>query len=357
MLEIQKMEKYDKLYRFIDLFAGAGGLSLGFTWAGFKSVFAVEMDPSAAATYKANFGDHVFTDDIRKIDSFKGYEAEVIIGGPPCQGFSPLGKMSAKKDKRVEHQSMNALWAEYLRAVKEIRPLAFVVENVPEFLRSCEYQCFREAAESLGYGIAEGVLKAEEFGVPQKRHRGFVIGILGGEASLPTPTYETATVRDAIGDLPLEPTDKDLHFKRKPTALSIERYKVIPPGGNRFDLMKKRPDLCPPCWLKKPTGSTDVFGRLEWDKPALTIRTEFYKPEKGCYLHPQAHRPITHREAARLQTFPDDFKFVGSKIQIAKQIGNAVPPKLAYYVALHVRKLIEGVEKQQAYSLKMAAVR
>ena len=105
--------------------------------------------------------------------------------------------------------------------------------------------------------------------------------------------------------------------------------------------MKKRPDLAPRCWLNKPTGSTDVFGRLEWDKPALTIRTEFFKPEKGCYLHPEAHRPITHREAARLQTFPDSFVFSGSKIEVAKQIGNAVPPRLAKAIAQAVRRSIE----------------
>ncbi len=98
--------------------------------------------------------------------------------------------------------------------------------------------------------------------------------------------------------------------------------------------------LTPRCWLEKPTGSTDVFGRLEWDKPALTIRTEFFKPEKGRYLHPQAHRPITHREAMRLQTFPDDFQWVGSKISVAKQIGNAVPPELARHIALEVREIL-----------------
>jgi len=97
--------------------------------------------------------------------------------------------------------------------------------------------------------------------------------------------------------------------------------------------MRKRPDLAPRCWLDKPTGSTDVFGRLEWDKPSLTIRTEFFKPEKGRYLHPEADRSLTHREAARLQTFPDDFVFIGSKTEVARQIGNAVPPKMAAAVA------------------------
>ena len=115
---------------------------------------------------------------------------------------------------------------------------------------------------------------------------------------------------------------------------------MIPPGGNRFDLIRKRRDLAPRCWLRKKTGSTDVFGRMEWAKPAPTIRTEFFKPEKGRYLHPQAHRPITIREAARLQTFPDTFKFVGAPVQVAKQIGNAVPVELAYQIALRIRQAL-----------------
>ena len=102
---------------------------------------------------------------------------------------------------------------------------------------------------------------------------------------------------------------------------------------NRVDLLKNAPKLTPACWVKKKSGGTDLFGRLWWGRPAFTIRTEFYKPEKGRYLHPVQHRPITHREAARLQSFPDDIVFLGSKIEIAKQIGNAVPPLLAARVA------------------------
>jgi DNA (cytosine-5)-methyltransferase 1 len=124
----------------------------------------------------------------------------------------------------------------------------------------------------------------------------------------------------------------DLHFGRSPLASSVQRYKCVPEGGNRLDLQKKRPDLTPQCWLRKGSGGTDLFGRLWWDRPAFTIRTEFFKPEKGRYLHPSQHRPITHREAARLQSFPDDFIFQGTKIEIARQIGNAVPPLLAHRI-------------------------
>ena len=202
-----------------------------------------------------------------------------------------------------------------------------------------------------------------------------MIGSWIGKPSLPAPTHaqdptlETnqpwRTVRDAIGslaeadlcdelpersseDTPAGPfLTSELHLRRNPTDLSLRRYDVIPPGGNRFDL----PDeLKPDCWLNKPTGTTDVMGRMEWDKPSPTIRTEFFKPEKGRYLHPQyepsrgrrVNRPITHWEAARLQTFPDDFLWHGSKIEIARQIGNAVPPAFAGTLAAHVRDSLLG---------------
>ena len=151
------------------------------------------------------------------------------------------------------------------------------------------------------------------------------------------------TVGRAIEDLPapegidirvgtvLPPLD--LHFGRTPTPKSLARYRCVQEGGNRFDLQKKRPDLTPNCWIRKKSGGTDLFGRLWRDRPAFTIRTEFFKPEKGRYLHPTQHRPITHREAARLQSFPDNFIFQGTKIEIAKQIGNAVPPLLAQRIA------------------------
>jgi DNA (cytosine-5)-methyltransferase 1 len=157
---------------------------------------------------------------------------------------------------------------------------------------------------------------------------------------LPPPIFARRSVRDAIGDLSFLPDGKNLHLARNPTPQSIERYKAVPPGGNRFDLMRNRPDITPACWKKKKTGSTDVFGRMRWDEPAPTIRTEFFKPEKGRYLHPQADRPITVREAARLQTFPDTFAFVGSNTQIAKQIGNAVPPAFAERIALQVKSML-----------------
>jgi DNA (cytosine-5)-methyltransferase 1 len=323
-------------YTFIDLFSGAGGLAEGFRQAGLRSVYAVEIDPFAAETYRLNFDHEMFVNPIEKLRRIP-VRADIVIGGPPCQGFSALGRMSPAH----RHSQMNQLWQHYMRVVRQVEPKAFVIENVPELLRAPEFEGITRSAKRLGYSMESGVLNAANFGVPQNRRRAFIVGLKKGNPELPKPNGARATVRDAIGDLSLRPTDKDWHIGRHPLSISVSRYKCVPPGGNRFDLMRRRPDLCPRCWLEKPKGSTDVFGRLEWDKPALTIRTEFFKPEKGRYLHPEAHRPITHREAARLQTFPDSFIFFGSKIEVAKQIGNAVPCKLAQAVAETLKKCVD----------------
>jgi DNA (cytosine-5)-methyltransferase 1 len=330
--------------RLIDLFAGIGGMTCGFVQARsetlrFEPVFAVEWDEYAAAIYRANFGDHLHEGDIAEVREFPA--AEVLIGGPPCQGFSPLGR-DRDTTSRAE---LNSLWRHFVRALEQVRPLVFCMENVPELLKSQEYILFKEtleSAEELGYKIKAEVLNAADFGVPQLRRRAIVIGSRIGEPPWPTSTHvpdQYATVRRALRGLPLEPHGRSWHRSRpsiRPS--SIERYKQVPEGGNRFDLMAKRPDLTPACWLRKKTGTTDVFGRLWWDRPAFTIRTEFYKPEKGRYLHPVAHRPITVREAASLQGFPRTSRkppagFILPEdlpmTQVAKGIGNAVPPPLA----------------------------
>lgn len=351
--------------RSIDLFAGAGGLSLGFEMANvvlkglrFDPVLAVENNPAAALTFGTNFGVPVYTDHIESFDPGDYPKVELLVGGPPCQGFSPLGRNRDEASRR----SLNELWRYYIEAVIAIEPWVFVIENVPGFQRSTQ---FRELTTQMSqhellreYRYSFGVLDALDYGVPQRRRRGIFIAARNREVRWPplvthgdgTLLLERhRTVRDAISDLPPEPTTdypvdlggkQDLHIRRNPTQVSLERYRAIPEGGNRFDLQRERPDLTPACWARKSTGTTDVMGRLWWDRPAFTIRTEFYKPEKGRYLHPLQDRPLTHREAARLQTFPDSFIFEGSKTEIARQIGNAVPPRLGRAIALHVAKLL-----------------
>lgn len=339
---------HTRVLTLIDLFAGAGGFTLGFVQAGFQPIFSVEINKDAALTYTTNFGPHCTTDDINDVTGFPF--ADAIIGGPPCQGFSNLGA-------HVPNDPRNQLWRHFIRAVRQVRPKVFVVENVPPLLNSAEGAEMIREAKDLGYEVGAKILNAADYGAPQRRKRAIIIGNRAGIPLFPEPTHvdpkkkdlttqhlcNWVTVRQAIGDLPPEPTGHSWHIGRNPTAKSLERYRHIPSEGNRWNLPKH---LTPQCWIKKTKGGTDLFGRLSWDAPSVTIRTEFFKPEKGRYLHPQAQRPITHREAARLQGFPDDFAWNGSRIEVAKQIGNAVPVKLAYAIAKAVKKMIEAGEMQ-----------
>ena len=345
----------------IDLFAGCGGMTTGFVRQGYTPILAVEHNLHAAATYAANFGEaHTRWGDVAALDAVP--VADVVIGGPPCQGFSNLGSRNVDDPR-------NQLWKQFLRVVEAARPQVFVIENVDRFRSSSEFALLLEQAGHgmiAEYELTHGLLLAADYGVPQRRARTIVIGSRVGPIGLPRPTHAKGTwrtVRDAIADLPerLETTELptasvelfgravpgpfkglDLHFGRRPRELSLRRYDSVPPGGGRFDLPD---DLLPRCWREKPSGTTDVMGRMRWDQPSLTIRTEFFKPEKGQYLHPQwerdrperrVNRVITHLEAALLQEFPETFLWCGSKIEIAKQIGNAVPVGLASAIAAHV---------------------
>jgi DNA (cytosine-5)-methyltransferase 1 len=353
--------------RLIDLFCGAGGMTLGFTGLCghcFEPIWANDYDRYAVKTYNANFGTHCLEGDINDILDDSGIalpKADVVIGGPPCQGFSLLNK---KRDGDPRKQ----LWRPFMEVVKRTSASIFVMENVPQLLNTFEHGEIKETARIMGFMTADAVLCAADYGVPQTRHRAFILGCSFKDPSPFFPPKKThfnpkngfsqglseeidayianpdpwRTVRDAIADLDSPKGTEiravappyDLHFGRTPTDLSKKRYRAIPKEGmNRFDLQRLAPDLTPACWIRKTEGGTDLFGRLWWSRPAFTIRTEFYKPEKGRYLHPQQHRPITHREAARFQSFPDDFRFMGTKIEIAKQMGNAVPPLLAARVA------------------------
>ncbi len=335
-------------YTLMDLFAGCGGMTRGFEDTGrFESVFAVEFDQAAADTYALNFGDHVQAVPIEDVDQFP--PADVVIGGPPCQGFSALNMRGVGLERR-------GLWRQYLRALEQSQAAVFVMENVPELLRSAEYAEFVEKAEELGYRVEGRILNAADYGVPQRRRRTIVIGTRVGDVRWPEQTHFApgkvphggkpwTTFGQAVKGLPLQPSGKNWHNARNPRPVSLERYRTIPnEGEGRFELAARRPDITPDCWLRKKTGSTDVFGRLWWDRPAFTIRTEFYKPEKGRYLHPSEHRPITLREAARCMTFEDSFRFPDDQpmTAVAKQIGNAVPPLLAQVIAATLVEALDG---------------
>jgi DNA (cytosine-5)-methyltransferase 1 len=360
--------------RTIDLFSGSGGLTAGFSEIfghRFEPVWAIDNDESAVDSYKANFGNVcVFADIVDYLKNKKDLipKADLVIGGPPCQGFSLL-------NRNRENDSRKSLWSPFMEIVKLSEAKVFLIENVPQLIGSEEQEKIENMAKKLGFRTYSDILLAADYGVPQLRKRAFIIGCKyldpkdffpplkthykPGNGNYEKTVYidnpsKWETVRDAIFDLGKpkgtqirqEQPPLDLHFGRNPTEKSIKRYKAIPEEGmNRFDLERNAPEITPECWKRKKSGGTDLFGRLWWDKPSLTIRTEFFKPEKGRYLHPEQHRPITHREAARLQTYPDSFIFKGSKIQIARQIGNSVPPLLASRLADSIYSIFLAEEK------------
>ncbi|WP_144783751.1 DNA cytosine methyltransferase [Microbacterium sp. BH-3-3-3] len=343
----------------LDLFAGAGGLTAGLHAASnrFRTVGAVEMDRAAAASYEATYGENiVYAGDIKTwLAEEKIPRADVIIGGPPCQGFSSLGKQDVEDER-------NSLWEEYAKTIRRALPKYFIVENVAEFKKSPQYRQFEDATSDGGmleeYDFQAEVLNAAAYGAAQSRRRTVLVGYRRelGFPGFPAPTHSSTpqvdglkrfvTVKDVLGRLPRVPdrddvfnsrqvefrgtlyagafSVRDLHWSRKYTDLSLRRFAVIPAGGNRRNL-EPYPDLMAPCWVAHKTGSGDVMGRLHWGRPAVTIRTEFFKPEKGRYIHPEENRAITHYEAALLQGFGPNHRFVGSRTDIARQIGNAVP--------------------------------
>lgn len=334
--------------------------------AGYEPVLAVEADFAAACSYAANFGeDHVLFQPIEELELEQLVEADIVIGGPPCQGFSNLGSRNTADER-------NGYWDHYVDVVRHVQPQMFVLENVERFLHSSQFLRLRLETEPHGrlanYTITPHVLNAANYGVAQKRQRAIVIGSRVGPIDRPQPSHSQKatqtehpwrTVRDEIWGLDREPPKSmpeswteffgqaiegvfkglDIHVGRNYQELSLRRFESIPPGGNRRDIPE---DLLYNCWKRHKTGSMDVMGRLRWDEPSITIRTEFFKPDKGRYLHPQwdkrvqVNRALTHLEAARLQSFDDDFLWCGRKLEIAKQIGNAVPPRLAEAIAAHL---------------------
>ena len=194
--------------KLIDLFCGAGGMTLGFKQAGFEPVFAIDADREAIETYRLNFGDHAICGDIRGVTEFP--RADVVIGGPPCQGFSRLGKQTHGRPTSTSYEG-NDLWRDYMRCVAEVRPKVFVVENVPDFFKHFAWSGIKSEAKKLGYDLAHDVLHAADYGVPQKRKRAIIIGSRIGKPVLPQPTHHERenllglarwrTVFDAIGDL------------------------------------------------------------------------------------------------------------------------------------------------------------
>lgn len=305
------------MYKIISLFSGCGGLDVGFHEQGFEPVVCVDVDPEACKTLRCNADWPVFEGRIENFEC-SGY-VPGVIGGPPCQGFSPAGKGNPNDPR-------NFLWREYFRVVHTLKPHFIVLENVPGMMHakhSRHLQDLLEAFEQEGFIMTVGVLDAADYGVPQHRKRLFVLGGRGFKIELPAPTVERhVTVREAIGDLEEDCTTPN-HTRNKHAPHVAERWSKLGPG--EMDPNYRR-------------------SRLDPDKPSVTIRAGGGMGPRGDHLagfHPPIHykfpRQLTVREAARIQGFPDDWIFAGSKTAQGRQVGNAVAPPVAAAVAESVK--------------------
>ncbi|MBG6055294.1 DNA (cytosine-5)-methyltransferase 1 [Salinibacterium sp. CAN_S4] len=383
--------------RAIDLFSGAGGLSQGFRDAGYEIPFALDFDADSCATYEKNHPDtHVECASITdftpaQIKKLAGGRVDVVLGGPSCQSFSTAGRRSgwvADGDER------NDLWEHMFKVVEHLRPKAFLMENVPGMVYWKEGAFGDKVLKrftEIGYSVRKEILLAADWGVPQRRRRLFIVGVLGDEPfAFPEPTHmggwrrdalemwETKrkakgllphlTVDDAIGDLPpLEtgvasssrysvPKEKATPFAKqmRGSSRTVRDHEVqplatdtaslishVPAGGTWRDVP---PHLLPDRYRgMRRTDSTNLLGRLDWNLPSYTITTQFNNVTTGCFTHPTENRSLSVREGARLQTFPDSYEFIGSIGSRCRQIGNAVPPLLASVLAHEIAVQVWGV--------------
>jgi DNA (cytosine-5)-methyltransferase 1 len=327
----------------IDLFAGPGGLTLGLKSAGFRVVGAVEVDPLAAATYHHNHPEVViWREDIRTVRGADltqklGLAAvDLVAGCPPCQGFSSV----RTRNRATVDDPRNDLIAEYVRIVRELRPRAVMLENVPRLRHDERWHFAVEELERLGYPASDGtlVLDAADHGVPQRRKRLVMVCAAGNVVPAPGRASSRATVRDAIGHLSIPGRTGDrLHdLPERRSARVMEMIRSIPcDGGGRLDL---QPGQGPSCH-EGFDGFKDVYGRMRWNDVAPTITGGCHNPSKGRFLHPEQDRAITMREAAILQGFPRGyyFRLDRGKAGVAGMIGNAMPPPFIQAHAVRVR--------------------
>lgn len=317
----------------IDLFSGAGLLGQAFKDAGFRALLAVEADRRARASYAENVGAEAMGEDVREV--MRGITSDILVAGPPCQGFSTLGK-GDHFDERNALSLCVADWAE------SVRPKVVVVENVPPFLESRHWVMLRRRMRAQGYEWAQWVLNAADFGAPQLRKRAFGLFSKIGLPEPPQPTVtQYATVRQAFQGLSCRPARNGMHIAPVPGTLALARFKVIPFNGDKRDVMRNAPHLCPPSWSKMGVQATDVWGRLDLDAPANTLRCSFQNASKGRYVHPTQDRVLTLLEGARLQGIPDHWKMHGDRSSIARQIGNGVPLPLGKAVAHSIASLFK----------------
>jgi len=343
----------------VDLFAGAGGLSLAAIEAGLEIAFAVENDAYAVATYKKNLliregarnakllNQNILECSAEQIrqEFLRNTNCDLLLGGPPCQGFSTHRILNAGvSDPR------NELLLAYFDFVKALRPRVFLVENVPGLLweRHSDFlQKFYDEGKRANYHLFQPVvLDARDFGVPQRRKRVFILGVrdlegLKGFNWPPAATHFSPgkasngqkvwlSCKHVFSPAP-ERDENDIHMKHGAELAKAFR-KTPPNGGSRKDSGRTLP-----CH-KEHDGHKDVYGRINPTEPAPTMTTACINPSKGRFVHPTEHHGITVRQAARIQTFPDSFKFVGGLTAAGRQIGNAVPVELGKYLISYIKR-------------------
>lgn len=333
----------------VDLFAGAGGATMGLKRAGWSVLGAVENDSLAAASYRANHPEVLLRDeDIEDVDAanlraelgLERGDLGMLKACPPCQGYSSLGK-------RVPDDPRNDLVTEVWRFFREFRPHLLLLENVPGLRADARLASLLRRIRALGWGARSYVVDAVDFGVPQRRRRLIVLAAKGKRAAELPSTLQSAVPEDF--DLTPRPSrsalslagclwnDDPLHKDRPRSARVKERIQAVPEGGTRFDLPDELKLACHDDIARSATGS---YGRIKLDGPAPTMTTRCTTPSCGSFIHPAENRSITLREAALLQTFPTDYTFVGGPGSIERQIGNAVPVKLVEALGLAVAGLL-----------------
>lgn len=343
-------------FKILDLFCGAGGFSYGMHKnKNFETVVAVDFNSAATETFKKNMTNAcVITGDITDvnvkkevIDASIRAGVNMICGGPPCQGYAAKGKKLGLKDPR------NFLFLEYLKIVEQIKPEVFVIENVKRLLTTANGWFKDEILsyiDKLGYFVNYGVLNAYDYGVPQSRERAIFICSKKKQIELPMIQNNRITVRDAISDLAYLESGEGC-FSQEYSYKAMSDYQVMMRAGsdilynhqatNHSKLALEKLSMIPaekgkeylPIELRGKQQYNTTWCRLVWDTFSPTIDTRFDTPSNGTNSHPVINRSITPREAARIQSFGDDFVFYGNKSEICKQIGNAVPPLLAKAIA------------------------
>jgi len=336
-------------YKIVDLFSGAGGFQIGFERQGYQVMLSTDFDEDCEKVHKINRPNvpflkadiHDLNDNILNQYISEDCNIDVLIGGPPCQGFSTIGKrISSDPSKRHEADPRNTLFQEYIRILTKLKPKFFVMENVEGLLTRDGGRIFEEIKRKFketGYAFNYVILNAADYGVPQIRNRVFFYGNrLGIDMHPPVPTHGSTTniphntVGVAIGDLAsIECDTSKNHVPLKHGPINIQRYSLIPEGGRLPE------DNLPPELYRKNFGNT--FKRLHREKPSLTM-----VPGHNAFpIHPWLNRSLTVREAARLQSFPDEYIFAGPRQKQCMQVGNAVPPLLAEAWAKYLKEELD----------------